>query len=87
VMESKKVWQALGKISYGATEAEQKSMVYRRSLYITENMQKGDVLTPENFKAIRPGAGLSPKYYDVLLGKKIGQDVKRGSPMSWDILA
>lgn len=87
VIETERAWQAMGKISYGATEAEKKSLMFRRSLYITQNMKAGDVFTPENIKAIRPGLGLSPKYYDILLGKVVKQDVKRGSPVSWEILA
>lgn len=86
VTETERAWQAMGKISYGATEAEKKSLMFRRSLYIAQDIKKGDVLTPENLKAIRPGLGLPPKYYDLLLGKAIKHDVKRGSPMSWDLL-
>jgi N-acetylneuraminate synthase len=77
----------LGKISYGVTEAEKKSIVFRRSFYISQNMNKGDILTPENLKAIRPGLGISPKYYDILIGKAVNRDVKRGSPMNWELLA
>ncbi|TYQ29201.1 pseudaminic acid synthase [Pseudanabaena sp. UWO311] len=87
VIETKRAWQALGKISYGVTEAEKKSLMYRRSLYIAQDMKKGDILKPENLRTIRPGLGLAPKYYDVLLGKVVRQDVKKGTPMSWEILA
>lgn len=87
VIETKRAWQALGKISYGVTEAEKKSVMYRRSLYISQDMKKGDILSPENLRTIRPGLGLAPKYYDVLLGKAINQDVKKGTPMSWEIVA
>jgi N-acetylneuraminate synthase len=86
VIESERAWQALGKISYGATEAEKKSRVFRRSLYITQDMKKGDTLTPANLRAIRPGSGLPPKYYDILLGKRIGRDVKAGQPLQWDLI-
>jgi N-acetylneuraminate synthase len=86
VIETERAWQAMGKISYGATEAEKKSLMFRRSLYITQDLKAGDVLTSESIKAIRPGLGLSPKYYDILLGKAIKQDVKRGSPVSWNLL-
>ena len=86
VIESERAWQALGKISYGVTEAEKKSIVFRRSLYISQDMKKGDILTPANLRAIRPGSGLPPKYYDILLGKRIGCDVKVGQPMKWDLL-
>jgi pseudaminic acid synthase len=86
VIETQRAWESLGKISYGATEAEKKSLVYRRSLYITQDMKKGDILTSENLRAIRPGLGLPPKYYDIIMGKSISRDVKKGQPMSWDLL-
>ena len=86
VIESERAWQALGKISYGVTEAEKKSIVFRRSLYISQDMKKGDLLTPSNLRAIRPGSGLPPKYYDILLGKRIGCDVKAGQPMQWNLI-
>ncbi|NEU80787.1 pseudaminic acid synthase [Nostoc sp. UIC 10630] len=84
VVETEKAWQALGKINYGPTEAEKASLAFRRSLYITQDMKKGDIFTSENLKAIRPGLGLPPKYYDFLLGKQIKQDVKKGTPARWD---
>ena len=86
VIESERAWQALGKISYGVTEAEKKSIVFRRSLYISQDMKKGDLLTPSNLRAIRPGSGLPPKYYDILLGKRIGCDVKAVQPMQWNLI-
>ncbi len=86
VIETEKAWQSLGKINYGATVAEQKSLVFRRSLYIAENMKTGDVFTPENLKIIRPGFGLPPKYYDIILGKQIKQDAKKGTPVKWDLI-
>ena len=86
VCEAKQAWRALGRVSYGPTEKEQKSLVFRRSLYITRDMEKGDMFTPQNLRAIRPGMGLPPKFYQQLLGKKINQQVKRGTPVSWDLL-
>ncbi|MGF1933569.1 MAG: pseudaminic acid synthase [Nostoc sp. ChiQUE02] len=85
VIESQRAWQALGNIKYGATEAEKESLVFRRSLYVAKDMKAGDIFTPENLKAVRPGFGLPPKYYDILIGKKIKQDTKRGAPISWDL--
>jgi pseudaminic acid synthase len=86
VEESKRAWQALGKITYGPMEAEKKSMIFRRSLYITQNMQAGDVLTRENVRSIRPGLGLPPRYLDVVLGKEVSSDVRRGTPLRWGLL-
>ncbi len=87
VTETERAWQALGRISYGPTEQEQGSLKFRRSLYIAEDMKSGDTFTRVNLRAIRPGFGLSPKYNDVLLGKQVNKDVKKGTPVSWDLLA
>jgi N-acetylneuraminate synthase len=87
VTETKRAWQALGKVSYGPTEKEKKSLIFRRSLYIVQDMKKGDVLTRENLRAIRPGLGLPPKYYDVLLGKCVSLDTKKGTPFSWGMIS
>lgn len=86
VVESRRAWQALGKIHYGATQQEQASIQYRRSLYVVEDMQAGEVFTAENLRAIRPGLGLAVKYYDTLLGKPVGRAVARGTPVSWELL-
>jgi N-acetylneuraminate synthase len=85
VLETKRAWQAMGKVSYGATAAEEKSIVFRRSLYIVKNLKAGDILTVENIRAIRPGMGLPTKYIEQVLGKAVKQDVKRGTAISWDI--
>lgn len=86
VAETKRAWQALGKVSYGPTEKEKQSLIFRRSLYIVQDMKKGDILTRENLRAIRPGLGLAPKYYVTLLGKCVGRNVKRGTPVGWKLL-
>jgi N-acetylneuraminate synthase len=86
VSESQKAWLSLGKVNYGPTEAEHKSMQFRRSLYITQDLDAGDKLTVENLRAIRPGLGLPPKYIDLLLGKKIAKSVLKGTPLSWDLI-
>jgi N-acetylneuraminate synthase len=86
VAATKRAWQALGKVSYGPTEKEKKSLIFRRSLYIVQDMKKGDILTRENLKAIRPGLGLAPKYYDMLLGKRVDRDVQRGTAVSWELV-
>jgi pseudaminic acid synthase len=85
VQETKRAWQALGKVKYGPMEAEKKSMIFRRSLYITKDLKAGDTLTRENLRSIRPGHGLAPKYMNVLLGKKVAGDVQKGTPASWKL--
>lgn len=86
VRECRAAWEALGEISYAVQPEEEKSLVFRRSLYIVEDMRAGDVITAENMRAIRPGYGLSPRYYDMLLGRRVGRDVRRGTPLSWELL-
>lgn len=86
VIECERAWQALGKISYGPTEKEKLSLQYRRSLYVALDMKMGEVFTRENLRAVRPGFGLPPKYYEYLIGKKVKEDVKKGTPVTWDIV-
>ncbi|MGE8033526.1 pseudaminic acid synthase [Lysinibacillus sp. NPDC093692] len=86
VEETERAWQSLGQIQYGPTEAEKDSTKFRRSLYIGEDLKAGDVLTDENLRNVRPGLGLPTKYYDLVLGKTVKQDVKKGTPLSWELL-
>jgi len=86
VVETERAWQALGKVSYGPTGEEKKSLAFRRSLYITKDLKQGDELNVSNVRAIRPGYGLPPKNIDLLLGKKVNKDVKRGTPLTWGLL-
>lgn len=86
VIESERAWQALGGVNYGATAAEKASLQYRRSLYVAQDMKAGDVFTEENLRRIRPGFGLAPKYYELLLGRRVKNEVAKGTPVSWDLL-
>ena len=86
VRECRTAALALGAVSYERAEQEQKSLQFRRSLYVVEDMKAGDAFTEKNLRRIRPGMGISPKYYDALLGRCVKCDVKRGTPVSWDIV-
>jgi N-acetylneuraminate synthase len=86
VLETKRAWQSLGRVSYGATDAERNSIQFRRSLYVVQDLKAGDVLTRENVRAIRPGMGLPTKYIDVVLGRTIAVEARKGTPMHWDLL-
>jgi len=86
VVETERAWQSLGMIRYGAVEAESKSKVFRRSLYIAQDMAAGDVLTRENLRCVRPGLGLPPKFLDLLLGRRINRPLTKGTPMQWEFL-
>ncbi len=87
VVESERAWQALGKISYAPTEKEKASIQFRRSLYIASDLKAGDVLDEKNLRIIRPGFGLPPKFYPLMLGKSVRKDVQKGTALSWDILS
>ena len=86
VVEAERAWQSLGKVTYGPMEAEKSSSVFRRSLYIAEDMKKGEVMNNKNLRIVRPGMGLPPKYYETLLGRKVNRDLKKGTAVSWEIL-
>lgn len=86
VRECRTAYEALGEISYAVQEQEKKSLIFRRSLYVVQDMKKGERFTTENLRSIRPGLGISPKYYDIILNKVASCDVKRGTPMTWGLL-
>jgi pseudaminic acid synthase len=84
---TERAWQCIGTVTYGGTLAEQKSKVFRRSLYVAQDIAAGDSLTRENLRVVRPGFGLSPRYYDQVLGKRVSRDAVKGTPISWDLVS
>jgi N-acetylneuraminate synthase len=85
-VESERAWSALGGVRYGPTDAEQAALRFRRSIYIAQDMRAGDVLTHENLRCVRPGLGLPPKFYEMLLGRPVTRDVCKGTPMEWTLV-
>lgn len=86
VTETERAWQALGQIQYGVQRAEEKSRLYKRSLYVAQDIRAGDVFTKENLRVVRPGDGLPPRYFAPLLGKPARQDLRAGTPLTWEAL-
>ena len=84
--DAKTAWLALGKVSYERTEAEKGNVKFRRSLYIVKDVKAGDELTADNVKSIRPGFGLAPKHYFDILGKKVNQDIYKGTALQFQLL-
>ena len=82
VEESERAWQALGEITYGPTSAEEKSLVFRRSIYVAEDIAQGELLTNQNLRIVRPGDGIAPSMLKEILGRKATTSSKRGSPLS-----
>ncbi|MBS0286829.1 MAG: pseudaminic acid synthase [Proteobacteria bacterium] len=87
VVESKRAWQAIGDVQYGPSESELNSLKYRRSLYVCEDINQGEVFTEKNVKSIRPSFGLAPKYYEVILGKKALKPLKKGEALNWEVVS
>ena len=86
VQETQRAWESLGQVRYGPTEAEQKSLVFRRSIYAAEDIAEGEIFTSKNIRIIRPGHGASPALYPQLLGRKARKPYACGMPISIDTL-
>lgn len=86
VQETKSARQAVGQVHYGPTENEKESLMFRRSLYIVEDIEAGGILTRDNLHSVRPDYGLHPRYHDVLFGKKVNHNVKAETAMNWDLV-
>ena len=86
VQESERAWQALGQVRYGPTEAEKKSLVFRRSIYASADIAPGDLFTRDNIRIVRPGNGAPPYFFEQLLGRKARQPYRCGTPLSLDQL-
>jgi N-acetylneuraminate synthase len=78
--------QALGTVHYGVSEREAPSKVFRRSLFVVQDMKTGDRFTAENVRSIRPGYGLHTRYLDKVMRKEASCDIRRGTPLTWDLL-
>lgn len=84
--ETRSAWESLGKVSYGPTDGDKDSLIFRRSIYVARDLQAGDTLTTENLRIVRPGLGLPPKFFEILLGRCVNREVKKGTPMDWPLL-
>lgn len=87
VRETARAAVAFGNVRYGPTEADERSLQFRRSLYIVADLKADEILTRENLRVIRPGRGLPPKYLETLLGRRVTRDVARGTAVSWDLFS
>jgi pseudaminic acid synthase len=86
VDETKAAHQSIGVASYERKPVEQANMKFRRSLYFVEDIKQGETISDKHIRKIRPGFGLSPKYFESILGQKVNQDVTRGTAVSWQLL-
>jgi pseudaminic acid synthase len=86
VEETERAWMSLGTVAYGPTEAEINSLIFRRSLYVAEDMARGEKFTRKSLRVVRPGKGLHPRFYEQLLGKPVTRDVRKGTPVDWGLI-
>lgn len=85
-VEAKDAWSALGQVGYSRKEAEEKSKIFRRSLYFVRDLEEGDEIKRDDIRRIRPGLGLPPKYFDKLIGCKAKTQIKKGTAVSWNTI-
>lgn len=84
--DSKTAWSALGAVDYGRKSSEQGNAQFRRSLYFVKSLKKGDVITPDSVRSVRPGFGLSPKDFDLVVNRRLSAAVDYGTAVTWDLV-
>ena len=86
IKDSKKCWESLGVENFKRSSDELKNQIFRRSLYFVEDLQKNEIIKPNHIKKIRPGYGLSPKFFNQIINKKTKQNVKKGDRVTWEVI-
>ena len=87
VEDCNEAWKAKGESFFNRSESEKRNIKYRRSIYFVENLMKGEEIQQNHIRRIRPGYGLSPKYFENIIGKKVNRDITRGEPVKWEDLS
>jgi pseudaminic acid synthase len=78
--------RALGSVQFGSGPHEVNSLRFRRSLFVVEDIKKGQMFTKQNLRSIRPGNGLHPRHFQEVLGKRAACDVERGTALNWELV-
>ena len=86
VKDIRQAEKAIGRVQYGPTEQEKGNLQFRRSIFCIQDIQKGQKITEDNIRIIRPGNGLQPKYYKEILGQTALRDIERGTPLSFEMI-
>lgn len=87
VDESERAWQALGTVSFGCTPAEEKSKQFRQSIFAAREIAAGETLTAENVRIVRPSAGLAPKHFATIVGRRAERPISKGTPIEWPLVS
>ena len=83
----REVEKALGKVSYELSKKVERNREFSRSLFAVKEIKKGEILSDENVRSIRPGFGLHPKFLNEVIGKKAKGDIKKGTPLKWELIS
>lgn len=86
VSDIRQAEKAIGIVKYGPSEQEMHNVSFRRSIFCTEDIKAGELITEKNIRVIRPGQGLAPKYYSEVLGQRALEDIKRGTPLKFEMI-
>ncbi|MFN7910576.1 MAG: pseudaminic acid synthase [Bacteroidota bacterium] len=86
VLETERAHLALGEVKYGVQTSEEKSRFFKRSIYASEDITPGEIFSEKNLKIIRPGDGLAPKYWDLIIGHKCSKAIKKGTPITFELI-
>jgi pseudaminic acid synthase len=78
--------RSLGQVHFGLSGKEEASRVFRRSLFVVEDVKTGEPFTPANVRSIRPGYGLHTRHLAEVLGRVAAADIARGTPLRWDLV-
>ena len=81
VIETKRAWKSKGRVYYGISKSEKASLIFKRSIYVSKDIKKNELITKHNIKVIRPNLGLHPKYYDYVIGKRVKKKLLKASPL------
>jgi pseudaminic acid synthase len=84
--DTKIAWSALGHVNYGRKSSEQSNAKFRRSLYFIKSLNPGDVISKDCIRSVRPGFGIEPKFFEMIIGRKVTKETKYGLAVTWDIL-
>lgn len=84
--DSKVAWQASGRVDYGKKSSELGNIKFRRSLYFVKDAEKGEIITSDMFRSVRPGFGLPPSFAEKIIGKRLRENVRYGMPTSLDVI-
>ncbi len=86
VLDIRQAEKAIGRVFYGSTEQEKTNNVFRRSIFCVKDIVKGELLTENNVRVIRPGYGMHPRHYQEILGQTALNDIKRGTPLTFEMI-